>query len=102
MKEQYRTRQALKIVIFLAWLAIIGFMIQAGAILVSYFVSCVNPVAAKNLYNGLDLYNLRQLNFWRYTISVFFWAAVPVMKSSISFLLIQILSKINLKNTAAV
>ena len=52
-------------------------MIEAGAILVSYGESYVNPEGAKNL----NLYNLRQFNFWHYTLSVSFMVALPIMKS---------------------
>jgi peptidase E len=98
MQDRPRTRQLLKIVQVLAWLAIIGFMIEAGAILISYFVSTVNPDAAKNLYKGLNLYHLRQLNFWRYTLAVFFWVVLPMIKSAVCFLIYETLSKLNLKN----
>jgi hypothetical protein len=98
MKEHPRTERLLKIVKVLAWVAIFGFMMEAGAILISYFVSCVNPGAAKNLYKGMDLYHLRQFNFWQYSLSVFFLVALTVMKASVCFMIIQTISKINLKN----
>ena len=98
MKQQTRTGRLLIVLQFLAWLAFIGFMVEAGAIMTSYFVSCVNPEAAKNLYKGLDLYHLRQFNFWLYSGSVFLLVGLPVMKASVSFLLIKTLTNINLKN----
>jgi hypothetical protein len=96
-KAQTRTEMILKVMLILAWIAFIGFMIEAGAIQVSYAVSCSNPAAAKNLYKGLDLYNLSQFNFWYYTIFVAFMVAIPVMKSWVSFLVIKMLSKFNLE-----
>jgi hypothetical protein len=98
MKEQTRTGQVLTIMTILAWVAYIGFLIQAGDILISYAVSSINPEAAKNLYRGMDLYNPSQFNFWYYTVSVCFLVALPIMKSAVSFQVIKTLSKFNLQN----
>ena len=98
LKTQRSSEQLLKIMPILAWVVFIGFMVEAGAILFSYTVSCINPEGAKNLYNGLNLYDLRQFSFWYYTGFVFFMVALPLMKSWVSFLVIKTLSKFNLKN----
>ena len=98
IKAKTRTEQILTVMHILAWVAFIGFLIEAGAILVSYGVSCVNPEAANNLYKGLNLYNLRQFNFWHYTLSVSFMVALSCMKAFVSFLAIKTLSKVNLVN----
>lgn len=44
-------------------------MIEGGAILTSYGINWVNPEAAKNLYRGLNLYNLSKFSFWYNRIS---------------------------------
>jgi len=98
IKTKTRTEQILTVMHILAWVAFIGLMVEAGAILVSYGVSCVNPEAAKNLYSGLNLYNLRQINFWHYTLSVSFMVALSILKSLVSLQVIKTLSKFNLKN----
>jgi ABC-type uncharacterized transport system fused permease/ATPase subunit len=98
IKAQTRTQQVLTVMLILAWIVFIGFMIQAGAILFSYGLSFVNPGAAKDLYRGLNLFNLRQFNFGYYTLAVSFLAALSVMKSWISFLVIKILTKFSLQN----
>ena len=98
IKTQTRTEQVLAVMPILAWVAFIGFMIEAGAILVSYSVSCVNPEATKNFYKGLDLYNLSQFNFWYYTTYVLFMVVLSVIKSCITFQVIKILSRFNLEN----
>src|SRR4051812_6913283 len=74
-------------------------MVEAGAVLVSYSISCINPDGAKNVYKGLNLYNLRQSEFWHYTLSVSFMIALSCMKAFVSFLAIKILSKVNLENS---
>lgn len=98
MTIKAQTVQILTVMRILAWVAAVGFLIEAGAILVSFAVSCINPDAAGNLYKGFDLYNLRQFNFWYYVGSVSFLVALPAMKSFVWFLVIKVLSKINLMN----
>ncbi len=97
VQSKTRTEQILKIMLILTWIAFIGLLIEAGAILVSYLVSWANPEAAKDLYQGLDWYPLRQLNFWYYTQAISFKIALPIMKALMCFWLIKILSKVNLK-----
>jgi hypothetical protein len=93
-----RTKKILKMMPILAWVACVGFAIDAGAILTSYLVSCFNPEGAKNLYGGLDLYNLSQFNFIYYTLSVCFLVALPIMKSLVAYQVIKTLTKFNLQN----
>jgi hypothetical protein len=97
-KAQTRTGQILSVMLILAWVAFIGFFIEAGAILVSYIVSCSNPEGARNLYKGLNLYNLRQFSFWYYTLSVSFLVVLSLLKSLVSYLVIKTLSKFNMEN----
>ena len=71
-----KTDRLLLIMNILSWIVFVGLMVKAGAILISYGVSIGNPEGAKNLYNGLNLYNLRQFDFWYYTQEVSFLAAL--------------------------
>ena len=98
IKAKTRTEQILTVMHILAWVAFIGYLIEAGAILVSFGVSCINPDAASNLYKGRNLYNLMQFNFWHYTLSVSLMVALSCMKAFVSFLAIKTLSKVNLVN----
>jgi hypothetical protein len=98
IKKQTKTAQILMVMRILAWVAFIGFMIEAGAIMISYGISCVNPEASMDLYKGLNLYNLREFNFWHYTLSVSLLIVLSIIKSFTWFLVIKTLSKINLIN----
>jgi hypothetical protein len=91
-----RTEQILTVLNILAWVAFVGFLIEAGAILFSYGVSLFNPEGAKNLYNGLDLHRLMKFNFWHYTLSVSFRVAILIMKSMVWLLVIKTLSAVSL------
>lgn len=98
METKTRTQHILTIMHIIAWVAFIGFMIEAGAILFSYGISYLNPEAAKNMYRGLDLYDLSKFNFWNYTCSVSFMVAISGMKAYVSFLVIKTLSKVTLEH----
>jgi hypothetical protein len=98
IKTKTRTEQILTIMQILAWIAFIGYATEAGAMLVSFGVSCINPEAAANLYKGVNFSNLRQINFWYYTNVVSFMVVLSAMKAFVWFLVIKTLSKINLMN----
>ena len=93
-----RTEHILKVMLVLTWLAYIGVIIKTGAILISYGVSYFNPQASLNLYMGLNLNPLRELNFWYYTCTVSFIVATLAMKAFVLSLVIKVLSKVNLMN----
>jgi hypothetical protein len=93
-----KTEKLLAVMNVLAWITFIGLMIKAGAILISYGVSVVNPEGAKNLYKGTNLYALRQFNFLHYTSNVSFMIAVLLSEAYIAFLVIKVLSKIKMAN----
>lgn len=97
MKTQHKTQQILRILHILAWVAAIGFAIEAGTILVSFVVSLINPESARDM-QGHDLYNLSQFNRWYYAASVSFIFAIVAMKSYMWFLVINTLSAIRLQN----
>ncbi|MBE9462641.1 DUF2975 domain-containing protein [Dyadobacter subterraneus] len=98
MRNDTRTKQILDVMYVLTWIAFVGLMIETGAILVSYVVSCINPEAAKNLYKNLNLEELREFSIWQYTYVVSFILAVSAMKAYVLYLLITALSKVNLVN----
>ncbi len=93
-----RTEQILVVMNVLSWVVLVGVLFKAGAILLSYSVSLFNPEAAADLYKGMDLSSLRQSSFWGYTTVVSSMVALLGMKAYIAFLVIRILSKINLSN----
>lgn len=97
-KTLTRTAMVLSVMPFIVWLTCFGFVIKGGSILISYFVSYNHQVAAKNLYMGLNLYELRQYSFLYYSISVSFLVAIPAMKAWVCFLVAKTLSKFNLNN----
>jgi len=97
-KLKTRTEGVLTILNILSWIAFLGFMIEAGGVLVSYGISYVHPEAARKMYMGLNLYSVSQFSFWHYTLSVSILVAIAIMKAFVFFLAIKILSKVNLMN----
>lgn len=93
-----KTEQILAVMNVLSWILYIGLMIQAGAMLIAYGVSTVNPIASKDLYKGLNLYDLRQADFLQYTITMAFKIALIVIKCHVAYLVTRILSKIKLES----
>jgi hypothetical protein len=98
MSKKSRTEKILAVMYVLAWIAFIGLIVEAGAILVSYGVSVANPVAAKDLYMKMNLYGLRQSNFWYYTVKVIMMIALLVLKAYTAWLVVKVLSGIKLKD----
>jgi hypothetical protein len=81
----------------LSWIVFIGLLIEAGARLISYSICMYNPEAAREFYKGSDLYELRITETIQFTLFVFNGIILSVMKSYAAFLVIQLLTKINLK-----
>ncbi|MEO7766322.1 MAG: DUF2975 domain-containing protein [Ferruginibacter sp.] len=93
-----KTEKLLAVMNVLTWITFIGLLIKSGAILTTYVMSIGNPVGAKNLYMELNLYSLRQFNFWNYTTTVSFLFALAVLEAYTAYLVIKVLSKIKLAN----
>jgi hypothetical protein len=89
-----RTKSLLSFMNFVAWLACLGYIVKAGSLLISYGASIGNANAAKNLYMGINLYSIRQWDFWQYTGTVALMVAFVLVESYIAFLVTRVLSKI--------
>jgi len=98
MSTKTKTETILVVMNVLTWILFIGLMIEAGAILVSYGVSIVNPTAATKMYKGLDFYSLSQYDFWHYTGIISLKAAILIIEAYTAFLVIKVLSAIKITN----
>jgi hypothetical protein len=98
IKAKTRTEQILIVMHILAWMALVGFVIEAGAMSYTYFVSIFYEDGARDLYNGLNYLELRQYNFWQYTLSISFRVAIRVMQAYTSWLVIKCLMTVKLDN----
>ena len=82
----------------LSWIAYIGISIKCGAIIFTYILSLFNQQVAKDLYQGLNLYDLMHDSFVNYSLFVGITTALLAIKAYVAQLVIQVLSKINLKS----
>lgn len=89
-------KQILTILHVVCWVVFIGLMINAGAIAFSYVLSLFVSKGASNLYEGLNLSELKQYSTWHYTCIVSFMVALPALKAYLFYLVIRIFSKIDL------
>ena len=84
---------AMKVV---SWIIFIGLSIEAGAIIISFFVSLfINSEGANNLYLGLDLSNLYEVNRWYFITITSFLIASALLKAYLFYLVIKIFTEIN-------
>lgn len=90
-----RTDRLLSVLHVLAWVVFIGLLIKAGALLFSYGLSLNQPEAARNLYQGLDLFDLMQYSKRHYTFAVLLVVAFWFIEAWTAYLVVNILSLIN-------
>ena len=81
---------------FFSWFAFIGLMIKAGAIFVTYLLSINDAEVAKNLYEGMNLYEYRTYSFTQYTFLVFYKIILFSVEAHIAYLVIQLLKKLDM------
>lgn len=98
IKVNSRTQQILTILKILSWVAFFGFVVKAGAYLFSYISSYWNPDTAHNIYQGLDLHQLREDNLTIYTVLMAFIFMMTVLKGIVWWMVAKIIDKIKLEN----
>ncbi len=98
MNTKTKTETILTVMNVLTWILFIGLMIEAGAVLVSYGVSIVNPKALMKMYKGLDFYSLSQYDFWHYTGIISLKASILIIEAYTASLVIKVLSAIKITN----
>lgn len=92
-----KTNAILKIMNIIFWILFIGLCIKTGAIIVSFFVSLfVNPEAAKDLYLGLDLSDVYNIDLYTYVCVVSFIIVLNGMKAYIAYLAVKLFLKFDL------
>ena len=100
-----RTEKILKIINVFAWIIFVGTLVKSGIILISFIISLFDPEAV--VFKDIDVfglgtspgtyfYEIREANLWNYifyVISIILWTLI---KSYLAYLIIKLLSKINL------
>lgn len=94
-----KTKQVLSIMKIISWIIFIGLCIKAGAIIITTFISFfINPEAARNLYLGLNMFNLYEFSHWYYLSMLFLIISILILKAYMFYLVIKIFSKIHINN----
>ncbi|AZA83405.1 DUF2975 domain-containing protein [Chryseobacterium lactis] len=91
-----KTTKIISVLNVIAWIIFIGSCVKAGALAFSFIVTIVNPDGAKNLYEGLNLYELYQYNINSYKLMMSSTIFLAGYKAYLAFLVVQIFQKINL------
>jgi hypothetical protein len=91
-----KTSTILKAMRIIAWIAFIGLMVQAGAILISGIITFNNPAGANDFYDHMDVSKLLSFSPLHFAGFVFFLASTSVLKSIVWYLVIKCLTGFNL------
>ncbi len=105
MKKKTRTEKILKIINVFAWITFVGTLVKSGIILISFIITLFKPEAVvfkdipvfgEGTSPGTYFYEIRESNLWNYifyVITIILWT---LTKSYLAYLIIKLLSKINL------
>lgn len=93
-----QTEHVLIFMKILAWIAFFGFVVAAGATLFIYVISFWNPDAASNIYNGSNLFELKQTSLLKYSVTMIFIVLSSSMKAYVWYMVVKIIEKLKIKN----
>lgn len=80
----------------MAWVIFVGLSIEAGGLIVNFIFSLYKPEYIPNLYQKLDLTELYNLNKWAFFGIYAFILMISLLKASLFYLLILLVSKLDL------
>ncbi len=92
-----RTKHILEVLKVLAWIIYLGLCIKTGIIIISFIASFYNPEVAASLYLGVDYSPIYNSGLWKYVVITSFLIALPALKAYMFYLVIKLLSGINLE-----
>lgn len=92
------TSQILYLLKIFSWFAVAAFTVELGAYLINTIVCYWTPSAAKNIYNGLNLFDLREESFVKYAILLMFMIVMNALKAIVWYMVAGLIGKIKLDN----
>jgi uncharacterized membrane protein YjgN (DUF898 family) len=93
-----KTQQILTVMKILAWMAFFGFMIKAGAYVFSTISSFWNPDSAANIYQGLNLLELRQDSVGLFIALMLGLLIMTALKAIVWWMIAKLIDKIRMEN----
>ncbi len=93
------TENILTVLKILAWIAFIGLCIKSGAQIIGFITGFFNAEYAQSLY-GIkpDYFGFLKEGYWVYVCVFSTIIAISLLKTHVWFLLVDLLSKLNLQN----
>src|SRR5438105_10451043 len=86
------TKQVLKVLYVLSWIIFVGVCIEAGGFIFNtLFTMVINPIDAKQFWEGLDLSSLYQHDHGYFLVITSMMCLVAVMRAVLFYLIIKIL-----------
>lgn len=79
-----------------AWLIFVGLCIEAGGLIVNFFVSIYNPEFIPRLYQKLDLRDMYSRSKWAFFGMYSFVLIVSLLKACLFYIVIVLVSKLDL------
>ena len=98
MEKKTKTEHILIFLKVIAWIAFFSFVVKAGVLMFSYFSSIWNPESAKNIHEGLNLFQLRQENFGSYTVLMAFSFIMAILNAIVWWMAVRLINQIKLAN----
>ena len=86
----------LKVLHITSWIIFIGLCIEAGALLFNFVFTLFKPVAAHNVYNGLDLSMLYQKEFPHFVGIMSCIVLLAMLKAYLFYLVVCLFLKLNI------
>lgn len=80
----------------IAWIIFVGLCIEAGGLIVNFVFSLYKPEFVENLYQKLDLSQLYLANKYSFFSVYSFILVIAVLKAYLFYLLIMLISKLDL------
>lgn len=85
--------KGLKIV---AWIIFIGLCIEAGGLIVNFFISLYNPEFVQNLYQKLDLSEMYERSQLAFYAMYSFILIIAILKALLFYVVVKLVTTINL------
>jgi hypothetical protein len=79
-----------------SWIIFIGLCIEAGALLFNFVFTLFQPLATRNVYNGLDLSVLYEKEFPHFVGIMSFIVVLAFMKSYLFYLVVKLFTQLNI------
>lgn len=79
-----------------AWIIFVGLCIEAGGLIVNFVFSLFKPEAIQNLYQKLDLSNMREQSQWAFYSSYSFILVIAILKAYLFYIVVMLMHKMDL------